>query len=193
MGHQYSEHPKRSCKLCNLCIEISNISHVDVFWVGLSGILNNDKEYESKCPMPLTSTSPSGALVDNAISKIGPQVRHLKTNLVKCAPSSNGKLRYPNKVEMASCYPMFEIQYYNMKPKIVFLLGLQVACFVLNKNGFKFERFDSNFQYKVYKVDESFFIPIHHPSYILIYRRGLVDEYLRAIISLVNSPTLQLR
>jgi uracil-DNA glycosylase len=86
--------------------------------------------------------------------------------LVKCLPLKEGKIRYPSKAEMEDCIPNLITELNHFKPRVVFLLGKQVSDFVLKgKEG---------------SLDSQI-ISIHHPSYILVYKRKQVEYYLSEI------------
>lgn len=69
---------------------------------------------------------------------------------------------------------------------IVFLLGKQVASFVFKKYANKEVNFDKDFRYKGIKKDNILYVPIHHPSYILVYKRKQLDNYVTNIRKLCN-------
>ncbi len=87
---------------------------------------------------------------------------------------------------MKDCYPNLELELEVLNPKIVFLLGKQVSDFVLSQNGFRVANFDPDFDYLPQLIGDTVFIPIHHPSYILVYKRKWVDKYVRSICRLIS-------
>ena len=175
----------RSCKLYLNQFPLSDIKNkADVFWVGLSAVqVNDDDEYQ----IPLSPSTRSGKLIGDIENTCNNDVTFLKTNLVKCLPLNEKKIRYPEKLEMDKCYPNLtnELEVYN--PKIVFLLGRQVAAFVLKKYGFTLKGFGLNFEYQSFEEDNTLFIPVHHPSYILVYKRKFIQEYIYAISSIIQA------
>jgi len=177
----------RQCKSCKLYLNQFPISdrknQADVFWVGLSAVqINDDDEYQ----IPLSPSTRSGKLIEDIENACENGVTFLKTNLVKCLPLNEKKIRYPEKLEMDKCYPNLtnELEVYN--PKVVFLLGRQVATFVLKKYGFKLKGLGVNFEYEFFETDNTLFIPVHHPSYILVYKRKFIGQYIQAIQSIVT-------
>jgi DNA polymerase len=62
-------------------------------------------------------------------------------------------------------------------------LGKQVAQFVLGKQGYNSFSLDDNFNYQPFNIDGILYIPVHHPSFILVYKRKFIDKYMNAISS----------
>lgn len=109
------------------------------------------------------------------------EILFYKTNLVKCLPLKNNKIRYPLKHEMEKCFPNLIDELNFIKPSIVFLLGKQVAQFVISKFSNCDISLDNHFNYLSYRVDSTIYVPIHHPSYILVYKRKLISNYIQGI------------
>lgn len=171
----------RLCKSCGLYLHqlpvldkrlISN-----VFWVGLSAVIFSEDQ-ES---LPLSPLTPSGRLIQSIEQGFIGQMQFYKTNLVKCAPVKDDKIRYPLQHEMEKCYPNFEWELENLQPKTVFLLGKQVSNFVMKQLGFPPPTLADDFSYTAITVNGTDFIPIHHPSYILVYKRKWVEAYIENI------------
>ena len=97
------------------------------------------------------------------------------------------KVRYPLLHEMEKCYPNFEWELETLQPKTVFLLGKQVADFILKKMGVRNFSLDDNFNYHGIQINGITFIPVHHPSYILVYKRKALPEYIASLRSLIKS------
>jgi len=115
--------------------------------------------------MPLQSGTISGDLVDRIIAGINGECH--KINLVNFAPlDENGKLRYPTKSEMDIGYRHLQELIKELNPDICVLLGNKVSKYLSNK------------------VTS---LSIQHPSYISVYRRKSIDEYINDSINLVNS------
>tara|TARA_R110001583_G_scaffold33438_4_gene112914 strand:- start:5649 stop:6248 length:600 start_codon:yes stop_codon:yes gene_type:complete len=175
-------------KSCNQCILCDNQSPVlqkcntaDVFWVGLSAVKVSDSG-----DIPLSNNTNSGKLI-NSIEFLNTEVDSYKTNLVKCLPLKDEKIRYPSKAEMKICFPHLENEMDSLNPRLIFLLGKQVATFVLNEYGVTEYSLDENFEYKSFEIGNYKFIPIHHPSFILVYKRKRLQEYIRNIESIIKS------
>ncbi len=172
---------RKICKACGLYLnqlpvfDDQRIS--DVFWVGLSAV-RFDEGQEKRPLSPLTA---SGSLVHRIEEPFKKRIKFYKTNLVKCVPMKEGRIRYPLEHEMEKCVPNFQLELDMLKPKTVFLLGKQVATFVLKKITKGATSLDDNFNYTSTRVDGINFVPIHHPSYVLIYKRKVIDQYIQGI------------
>lgn len=174
------------CKACGLYLhqqpacEKAASSHV--FWVGLSAVLFE----EGVVPRPLSPLTPSGSLIDRIEESLRKDIQFYKTNIVKCVPLSKEKrkIRYPLEHEMEKCFPNFESELKVLTPKVVFLLGKQTASFVMKKLGIKNFSLADDFKYSSFRIGGVQFIPIHHPSYILVYKRKELDLYIEQIQAL---------
>jgi DNA polymerase len=146
-----------------------------VFWVGLSAVqMNGDQP-------PLSYDTRSGALVGKAEEPFVADLSFYRTNVVKCLPLRLDKIRYPSKSEMEKCYPNLEDEIEMIQPSVVFLLGKQASDFVMQKQGVENIDLDSDFDYQGYYINGINFVPIHHPSYILVYKRKYLDNYIQGI------------
>jgi Uracil-DNA glycosylase len=154
-------------------------NHTDVVWVGLSAVKATNKD-----ETPLAVNTNSGKLIYSIEASLSDYTFH-KTNLVKCLPLLGEKIRYPSNPEMKSCYSNLELEINHLKPKIIFLLGKQVASFVLKQHNIQEIQLSDEFHYQTYSVNGILFIPIHHPSYILVYKRKMVDNYIKGIGDLI--------
>lgn len=106
-----------------------------MFWVGLSAKLSTCENER-----PLSPTANSGSLLCHVEEKCT-GISMYRTNLVKCVPlNEQGKLRYPNKKEISICMPHLENEIFELSPKIVFLLGGQVANAISQKYSITFEK-----------------------------------------------------
>lgn len=176
----------KCCKKCSLFMNqlplLDKIDSADVMWVGLSAKKVADVDLD----IPLSADTNSGKLI-NKIEALVDEVNFLKSNLVKCVPlDDNSKLRYPTNKEMKLCYDnlLWEINLYN--PKIIFLLGLNVAKFVFKNKNIEIKTLDKNYNYLVYNYEQSFYIPIHHPSFIYVYRRRDINEYVFKVQEIIH-------
>ncbi|SMN12456.1 hypothetical protein SPBRAN_906 [uncultured Candidatus Thioglobus sp.] len=161
-----------------------------VFWVGLSAVQFGEGEEK----LPLSPLTRSGGLIAEIEKGFEQDLSFYKTNLVKCLPLKLNKIRYPLRHEMDKCFPNFKDELEHLKPRVVFLLGKQVANYVLPsevKNGLKLSE---TFDYTAYEAGSIYYIPIHHPSYILVYKRKLMHKYIAGIqscLSKESSETVQ--
>jgi DNA polymerase len=145
--------------------------------VGLSAVVfSNDQE-----KLPLSPLTASGKLIQSIEQDYTDRLQFYKTNLVKCAPVKDDKIRYPLQHEMEKCYPNFEWELEHLKPKTVFLLGKQVATFIFKKLGVPEPKFSENLAYDAILIDGTTYVPIHHPSYILVYKRKNLESYIKSI------------
>ena len=175
----------KSCKKCSICIHqeplIDECTCCDGFWVGLSAKLSNTVKAR-----PLDSSTKSGSLLDEC-EKSFDHIKMYRTNLVKCAPlTEQGKLRYPNEMEINSCLQNLVDEIKELRPKIVILLGKRVEMAVGSYFGIKFEA-DGAFSYKCVIDDGINYLSIQHPSYINIYRRAYISDYIRGISDAVKN------
>lgn len=174
----------KECNKCGLCKNQSPLMDdtktCQVFWVDLSA-----KKMTFKDEKPLSSTTNSGKLICNVEERCA-EVLTYKTNLLKCVPlNEQQKLRYPNKKEIDTCFPNLEREINHLTPRIVFLLGDKVTKAISRHFGLAFEAWDG-FNYKYITHNDSYYIPIHHPSYIHIYKRKQMDEFIFNIEKLVS-------
>ena len=149
------------------------MSEVDVMWVGLSA--KNDKT--GHVLPPLDANSNSGKVI-SMIEAQHEELVFYRTNLVKHAPlDDHGKLRYPNSSEMESSMPdlIREVQKY--RPKMIFLLGGQMSKFVQSY----LEQNNINVSAMVYEI--------YHPSYIYIYKRKQMREYICEVSKKIEALT----
>ncbi|MBZ0203271.1 MAG: uracil-DNA glycosylase family protein [Ignavibacteria bacterium] len=167
----------QSCRNCNLCANqkplLDKSINAEVFWVGLSAVKVNNVKSDT----PLSPRTNTGKLISE-IEKCNQQYRFYKTNLVKCLPLDNDKIRYPNKAEMNKCYSNLDFEIRKGKPKIVILLGKVVIDFVSKIINLTKAKLNDNFNYETFKIDDTIYIPVHHPSYILVYKRKRIEEYI---------------
>ncbi len=171
------------CNKCSLCcnqkptLDIENSDAI--FWVGLSA------KKSSKMLGPLSSETNTGRIIQ-MIEKDIPNMVTYKTNLVKCPPlNERGKLRYPTNAEIQTCIKNLDDEIKSLTPKIVFLLGEKVSLAVANYYQEHFEKWRG---YKYYYTDIGgcYFIPIQHPSYIYIYKKRDVQEYISGIRDVIR-------
>jgi len=177
---------RKKCKACGLYLNqlplYDDHKQSQIFWLGLSAVKVDDV----KTTKPLSSETASGNLISTIEEPYLHQLQFYKTNLVKCLPLKNEKIRYPIQNEMEKCFPNFESEIKTLKPTIVFLLGKQVSTFIAKKYLIKIGTLSKDFKYESFLVNGITFIPIHHPSYILVYRRKYLKKYILQIQSLFS-------
>jgi uracil-DNA glycosylase len=108
---------------------------------------------------PLDSKTATGKLIDKiAVAITGAEI--YKTNLVDYAPLDvKGKLRYPAKKEIENAFPRLADKIKEIKPDVVVSLGKLASNYLAGK------------------VQNH--VAISHPSFISIYRRKYIDEYIK--------------
>lgn len=174
----------KMCSNCDLCKNqlplLDEVKKCQVCWVGLSAkmIKNADER-------PLSPSTNSGKLICNVEENFC-GISTYKTNLVKCVPlDERQKLRYPNKKEIESCIPNLEDEIRELFPRIVFLLGDKVSTAISKQFNIEFNEWDG-FTYAYTEFNGTYYVPIHHPSYIYVYKRKHVQSYVDGISAMVN-------
>ena len=175
----------RKCQKCGLCFNQRPLLDMErkcqVIWVGLSA-----KKMSSDMEVPLSPETNTGMLIQK-IEEMCKEVVTYKTNLVKCLPlTEEQKLRYPNRKEIDCCFEHLMSEIHEMSPKIVFLLGEKVYTSVERKMKVEFEKWN-DFEYHYKEFEGTYYVPIHHPSYVYVYRRKEMDEYVRGVERVINA------
>ena len=175
----------RQCKKCGLCCNqqplLDEMKTCEIFWVGLSAKkINSDEE------IPLSPSTNTGMLIQ-MVEEMLDNVETYKTNLVKCVPlDDNLKLRYPNKREIDDCFDHLQSEIRELSPKIVFLLGEKVYSSVSRHFDIKFDKWNG-FDYDYKEFEGTYYVPIHHPSYIYVYQRKNIKRYIQSIENIINT------
>ena len=139
-------------------------------WVGLSA----KKVEDILSSTPLENNTNSGKIIEQIEQEV-PKYNFYKTNLLKCLPlDKNNKLRYPTINEMDKCINNLIYEIDIIKPKLIFLLGRKTYNYVYK--FFKNNNLDTN---DIYYIE--------HPSYIYVYKKRHIGEYIRKIIEIINS------
>lgn len=167
------------CQRCGLCQNqkplLDSARDCQLFWVGLSAkksVLDTEK--------PLSPKTNTGKLIQQ-IENMCAGVATYKTNLVKCPPlTEKQKLRYPNKEEIRCCIGNLMNEIRTLSPQIVFLLGEKVYSSVASYFGIHFDKWNE-FDYHYKEYEGVYYVPIQHPSYIYVYKRKKVDQYVRSV------------
>lgn len=171
----------RQCRKCGLCENqkplLDEEHSCQIFWVGLSA-----KKVHFDNEPPLSIQTNSGRMI-HMIEEMCGDITTYKTNLVKCLPlNEQKKLRYPNKWEIDCCYGHLSGEIKAMSPRIVFLLGEKVSSAVERHFGVHFPNWQ-DFSYGYQEYHDVFYVPIHHPSYIYVYKRKQMDDYFASVKS----------
>ena len=96
-----------------------------------------------------------------------------------------GKLRYPTKKEINFCLPNLCSEIDELSPEIVFLLGNKVIDAISKFYSLTFDKWDE-FEYTVKRYKNIYFVPVHHPSYIYVYKRKRIDEYVSGLERIIQ-------
>lgn len=171
-----------SCTITSQTVSAPNSSeHPHVMFIGISG-----KSVRGKDLDPLSGDSRSGSILTPLLTNFGESFFY-KTNLVKCHPTDfSGKTRYPSNLEIDNCKPHTIDEINLIKPRIVFLLGKIVAenlLFTLTTSN------SITFYSPTIHLGVAYF-PIHHPSYISIYKRKHIHEYITKLSHAIYSHAL---
>ena len=85
-----------------------------------------------------------------------------RSNMVKCVPlDKEGKIRYPDNLEIENCLDNLVYELSIVKPKVVILLGRLV---------------EKHLKKKI--IEQGYnTITIYHPSYIHVYRKKEIEKY----------------
>lgn len=171
----------RDCELCkNQLPLLDDVKKSQVFWIGLSAKISTTSNAK-----PLATDTISGGLL-HEVEKKCKNISTYKTNLVKCVPLDEcGKIRYPSKTEISSCIKHISLEIETLSPKIIFMLGNHVIDSMSKHYATKFTK-PKNFDYHVYIHQNTSYIPIHHPSYIYVYKRKIMNDYIDALAKLIH-------
>lgn len=174
----------QKCQMCDLCLNqkplLDSEKKCHIFWVGLSA-----KKMKSASEMPLSPETNTGMLIQK-IEELCAEIVTYKTNLVKCLPlTEQHKLRYPNKKEIDCCFENLVSEIHTMHPRIVFLLGEKVYSSVGRHLNIQFVKWDE-FDYHHKEHDGIYFVPIHHPSYIYVYKKKSINTYVKSVERIIK-------
>ena len=174
----------QKCQKCDLCFNqrplLDSEKECHVFWVGLSA-----KKMASDSEMPLSPETNTGMLIQK-IEEMCAEIVTYKTNLVKCLPLTvDQKLRYPNNKEIDCCFENLVNEINAMSPKIVILLGEKVYSAVARHFNINFDKWNK-FDYNYKEINGIFFVPVHHPSFIYVYRRKSMNAYIKSIENVIK-------
>ncbi len=169
----------RNCSLCNNqepLIQVHQSQNVSTFFVGLSAVQVACVESE----VPFSKSTRSGALLRDIVES-GCEDDIYFTNAVKCLPLKEGKIRYPAKSEMESCFPNFEIELNVYNPKKLVLFGKQVSDYIVKRLNASSDHKQPVSGVTFYSTASLTIMATPHPSYILIYKRKNINWYINTI------------
>ena len=127
----------------------------------------------------------TGKIIEQIIHDL-PSIEAVKTNLVKIPPiDREGNLRYPNSTEMQSGWNELRDEMNRTLPNLLVTLGQQVSMFLRSQMGVQpaKPRLPSDFSYESYlSQSQSNILSVHHPSFIYVYRRKDIDNYVENVV-----------
>ena len=145
---------------CNQKPLVENMKKSDIMFLGISAKI---KEKEDE--MPLSENTNSGKLIkmiEGRLLEENSNILCYRSNMVKCVPlNEDGKIRYPDNLEIENCIENLEYELNIVKPKVVVFLGRLVEKYLKKKI--------IELGYNV--------ITIYHPSYIYVYRKKEIEKY----------------
>lgn len=145
---------------CNQKPLVNNMRESDIMFLGISAKI---KEKEDE--MPLSENTNSGKLIKMIEERLLEENNNLlcyRSNMVKCVPlNEEGKIRYPDNLEIENCIENLEYELNIVNPKVVVFLGRLVEKYLKKKI--------IELGYNV--------ITIYHPSYIYVYRKKEIEKY----------------
>ena len=145
---------------CNQKPLVDNMRKSDIMFLGISA-----KMKETEDEMSLSENTNSGKLIKMIEERLLEENNNLlcyRSNMVKCVPlNEEGKIRYPDNLEIENCIENLEYELNIVKPKVVVFLGRLVEKYLKKKI--------IELGYNV--------ITIYHPSYIYVYRKKEIEKY----------------
>lgn len=145
---------------CNQKPLVENMKKSDIMFLGISA-----KMKETEDEIPLSENTNSGKLIKMIEERLLEENNNLlcyRSNMVKCVPlNEEGKIRYPDNLEIENCIENLEYELNIVNPKVVVFLGRLVEKYLKKKI--------IELGYNV--------ITIYHPSYIYMYRKKEIEKY----------------
>ena len=145
---------------CNQKPLVENMKKSDIMFLGISA-----KMKETEDEMPLSENTNSGKLIKMIEERLLEENNNLlcyRSNMVKCVPlNEEGKIRYPDNLEIENCIENLEYELNIVKPKVVVFLGRLV---------------EKHLKKKINELGYNT-ITVHHPSYIHMYRKKEIEKY----------------
>ena len=145
---------------CNQKPLVDNMRKSDIMFLGISA-----KMKETEDEMSLSENTNSGKLIKMIEERLLEENNNLlcyRSNMVKCVPlNEEGKIRYPDNLEIENCIENLEYELNIVKPKVVVFLGRLVEKYLKKKI-----------------IEQGYnTITIYHPSYIYVYRKKEIEKY----------------
>lgn len=89
-------------------------------------------------------------------------------------------------MEEENCFEHLVDEIRAMSSPIVFLLGEKVYFAVGKHLKLNFEKWD-DFEYHYKEYNGIYYVPVHHPSYIYVYKRKQIEQYMDGIMKIIFS------
>ena len=164
MNRNCKESKITKCNKCSISCNqkplVENMKKSDIMFLGISA-----KMKETEDEMPLSENTNSGKLIKMIEERLLEENNNLlcyRSNMVKCVPlNEEGKIRYPDNLEIENCIENLEYELNIVNPKVVVFLGRLVEKYLKKKI--------IELGYNV--------ITIYHPSYIYMYRKKEIEKY----------------
>ena len=153
------------CNRCSISYNqkplIDILRKADIMFVGISAKMKGTED-----EMPLSENTNSGKLIkmiEERLLEENSNISCYRSNMVKCVPlDKEGKIRYPNSLEIENCIDNLVYELSIVKPKVVVLLGRLV---------------EKHLKKKIMELGYNT-ITIYHPSYIHVYRKKEIEKYI---------------
>lgn len=132
----------------------------------------------------------TGHIIEQIAQRL-PSVRIVKTNLVRIPPvDKEGRLRYPNPKEMQRGWIELQHEMHRASPDLLVTLGQQVSFFLRSQMGVQpaKPRLPPDFSCESYLLQStSCILSVHHPSFVYVYCRKDVDNYVANVVLSISS------
>jgi len=132
----------------------------------------------------LSVNTATGKVIREITEKL-PGIDVHKTNATRHAPlDARGKLRYPTQSELESAFPILRRKIEKIRPAVIVSLGNIASRFLMDRLGIKKKGSGLNpvFIYQAHTNSTGLILlPIHHPSFVLIYRRTHLKNYVNNV------------
>ena len=164
MNRNCEESRITKCNRCNISCNqkplVDILRKSDIMFLGISA-----KIKETEDEMPLSENTNRGKLIkmiEERLLEENSNISCYRSNMVKCVPlDKEGKIRYPDILEIENCIDNLVYELSIVKPKLVVLLGRLV---------------EKHLKKKIIELGYNT-ITIHHPSYIYVYRKKEIEKY----------------
>ena len=164
MNRNCEESRITKCNRCNISCNqkplVDILRKSDIMFLGISA-----KIKETEDEIPLSENTNSGKLIkmiEERLLEENSNISCYRSNMVKCVPlDKEGKIRYPDILEIENCIDNLVYELSIVKPKLVVLLGRLV---------------EKHLKKKIIELGYNT-ITIHHPSYIYVYRKKEIEKY----------------